>query len=433
MKRNQIFSVLSLWSVVVLATACGSSFQQDPLAGQPNSVRDAAPADNKPPREAGPRVDRESLDIVLPGNEANFIEGKENTIVVSGAAFEAKENVQLIGWDVPNLDEFEGATVQAVEKSNPRAGIIFTWTPREDFVVGDTKVIKKLELVLVAKSNRGQFTRSESIQVNVWRQEKQPEIISVESLTNTPVREGTKRTFEIKVRDPDGLDRSGLRQTLRFLMLRDKQYGRVTDASRFVRLDSSIIAQDAADPSIYTYTAAIDLTDLHEITKNEEEFYFGVRATSRFGIPSDVFEVPVLIRTSVREPILSWKGPFKAVTGKFISFMFQVYDPSREGKVTAELEKPITEYLGPSSQAKCERDLLHDAVASCRISWSIPENLNQLKYQIPVIMKNQSPVYGDSITVEVRDFIEIEILQSDIPDRKALGSASDVGGNRDRR
>lgn len=397
--------VLSVGAVGLL-TSCGGGVNQDPLASQPDQIRNGIPPQlDKKPAPPTP-IQQEALRIDAPAYH-DFYEAKEGSVIIKGRVLMPGAEFEIL---IANIDDFPGAVVSMVDPQNPMAGVKFTWTPPVDFSSGDYTRKRYLEVVLATTNTPVKLSTSESILLLVTRAADVPEVISVEDLEKDPVREGEERRFQFVVRDIDGFDGPAGRPNVLFIA---SEIGK-GDIANVVELDSKApVVQDPADPQRWIYTAWINLRD-REITAGEEKFTFAILTTSRFGAQS-AHKVTVTIRTSVREPVTSWKSPVTVNAGEEVVFNFQVYDPRFEGRVSVNfLERP-EQVLGQATW-DCPPVASLSEPLMCTIRWRVPLNPVRTTFEVPMELRNRSQVPGDRADATARVSGRFRVRQPPVPE-----------------
>ncbi len=404
--RGKTLRNAAVGALVALATACQGGLKQDPLAGQPEHIRQGVPPElDKKPEPARP-VQQESLRIDTQ-EFYDFRESEEGSVVLQGRALTPGVEYELI---VENLQDFPGATLEPVDPKNPMAGLTFKWTPAADFSALEFTRRLRLSVVLATTNTPVRLAVRKQITVLVTRRSNVPEIVSVEDLSVDPIREGEQRRFKIVVRDLDGFDAPEGRPAVVFVANRLNR----ADISPLIALDSiQPVSQDPNDKSQWIYQAWVDARG-REITRDEGKFSFAIQAISRFGAPSAHKHVNVLVRTSVREPVLSWKTPVAVFAGEEVIFNFQVFDPNFEGRVSVNFLDRPEQALG---QAAWDCPPVENPAEPliCTIRWKVPQNPARTTFDVPMELRNKSQVPGDRADSVVRASGRFHVRQPPAP------------------
>ncbi|MCM2282880.1 MAG: hypothetical protein NDI61_13655, partial [Bdellovibrionaceae bacterium] len=352
--------------------ACGGGLNQDPLSGQPEHIRNGVPPERDiKPKPAEP-MRRDALYIDV-DDFYDFRESEERSITFKGRANIPGAEFEMF---VENSQDFQGARIEATNPKNPMAGLKFTWTPPFDYSAARYARELDLKLVLTTTNTPQKLSTVKTVKMFVMRQANAPEIVRVDSLKATAIREGESRRFQVTVRDIDGLATDEGRPTLVFLPVRYD----LRDISTLVALDSKKpVEEDPRDPKQWIYNLVVN-TEGKELTKGEEGFSFSIRAYSRFGAPSDAKKVEALVRTSVREPMISWKAPVSVVAGEDVIFSFHAYDPQFEGRVTLNFIDRPEIALGQAAWDCPPVSSLAEPVV-CTIRWKVPADGLRVSYE----------------------------------------------------
>ena len=391
MNRGRWFHALTFMASVALITGCGG-FHQDPLKGQVEAVppvKDVLPPAAKPIRADALKIDT-ARDVF------DFREDEEGEIDIKGRVLLPKTDFKIA---VENLADFKDAKVEPLDVKNPGAGVRVTWKPAIGFSGADPQSSTVLNVVLTTLTTP-RMSVHKALRIVVTRKNNVPEVVSFDNLSQTPIREGEVRKFKVVVRDLDGIDVDGSRPEL--LAVADRHDK--SDISHLVtqdyRFGGSNPKRDASDPSLWSFDLTLDLRG-RDLTAGEEGFGFGLRATSRFGAPSANKHVDVRIRTLVRNPTTSWTDPVTVIAGEDSVFNFFVYDTKASGKISVNFTDRPDIVLGQASwDCPPVRDVKTPTV--CTIRWKVPENPAKTEFQVPMELRNQSPVNGDQEEKKVR-------------------------------
>jgi hypothetical protein len=320
-----VFGSLTFSAILGLSQGC--SFQQDPLATQPEEIRNGVAPETK--TEEPPRPDDPSALRIDTNDFYRVREGQLTEIQLSGRVTIGRQTKFTL--DVDNLDKFPGAAF------DPSTNV-FSWTPPTDFVAGDeyTRSLT-MDVILTAETNPVRTTKKQVL-IFVDRVEANPKIVEVRSdFANQFVREGERAKFFVTVEDPDGVDRDDLRP--RLLAVPAKATRDVAAAVVMVPADE---AQGGTNPKLdpnnnrrWIYEMMLDLRG-REVTVREEEFTFGLIALSRFGRSSSPDTQTLRVRTAVNTPAVSWFDPIRLVIGQENLAQFSVYEPAGQGQVRVE-------------------------------------------------------------------------------------------------
>ncbi|MBK7843556.1 MAG: hypothetical protein IPJ71_07640 [Bdellovibrionales bacterium] len=173
MQRVILFS----FSIVFFLFGCSGGTTQDPLAKQPENVRQGIPPSDKPREDRNP-ISREAMRLEIEPEIPNFVENQEGVLKISGT---------ILGF--PN-ETFEIEIKNLPKGASYDQGTgIMVWTPEADVVIGND-YMSIYELVVQISTLRSPvLSMIRKIPLFVQRNVERPEIISVD--TPVEVIEGT--------------------------------------------------------------------------------------------------------------------------------------------------------------------------------------------------------------------------------------------------
>lgn len=369
-------------AMTLLFAAAGLSFagcgNQDPLAGQPDYIKNATPGFQKP---APPVASKENMIISSNASHFFFTENVEGQVSITGRILLDNYETELT---IDNLSDFDGATFDA-------ATGIFSWTPPKGFVSGSESTRTTF---LRARLNGRQTqtnitaTRTEDFPMTVSRLERQPTITKETGFpANGMAREGETLRIVIFVKDEDAVNQQGLKP--RIFIQAPTTEPRVGDLTPYIRVSSEDNPdQDFSDPTLWKFTINVNLQDV-DVTKNTGDFYFRVTAVTRFGKMSPTKEYRLTVNTDVQQPILS-SDTFEAKTGVDMNQDVIVMDPRQEGSVTVEILNPSE--IPSGFTLNCVQQSGRRWMNVCRASWKMGSG--------PISLPAPAP--GTEATVRIR-------------------------------
>ncbi len=378
-------------AATVVATISGCSVNQDPFEEKSDQIKNGVPPelDKEPPVPKPLASDALRIDAL---DFYSFREEVEGEISISGRVLTANPQFEL-SIDSTSFKDFPGAVF------NPKTGV-FKWTPPRESTGTEYGVPKRLVVRLTAPSPVGGaiIGTTKAILIYVTRSEVDPEILTLDDLVRTPVREGELRKFTVTVKDPDSIDADGLRPRLVAI----PSVRGPSDVSGLVYMQDPTTKdpnpiQDPMDKKKWIFKMVLDLrvpADMRgrDFTRIQDKFKFGLQVTSRFGRVGYKNDSEVMIWTDVMKPEISWFSPIEVIAGQENLVQFTVYDPYAEGKLTVNFQTRLDQLPG-SAISKCQAASREGNIL-CSISWKpLATTTGDFKVDIEVI--NQSKIPGD--------------------------------------
>lgn len=376
---------------ILVAAGVGCSVNQDPFEEKSDQIKNGIPPelDKEPPVPKPLASDALRIDAL---DFYTFREEVEGEISISGRVLTANPQFEL-SIDSTSLKDFPGAVFDA------KTGV-FKWTPPRESTGTEYGVPKRLVVRLTAPSPVGGaiIGTTKAILVYVTRSEVDPQILTIDDLVKSPVREGELRKFTVTVRDPDSIDADGLRPRLVAI----PSVRGPSDVSGLVYMQEPSSTdpnpvQDPMDKKKWIFKMVLDLrvpADMRgrDFTRIQDKFKFGLQVTSRFGRIGYKNDGEVMIWTDVMKPEISWFSPIEVVAGQENVVQFTVYDPYAEGKLTVNFQTRMDQLPG-SAISKCQAASREGNIL-CTISWKpLATTTGDFKVDIEVI--NQSKIPGD--------------------------------------
>lgn len=363
MKMNNQLLLIVLGALAL--AACG---KQDPLADQPDFIRNATPGFQKP---APPVASKENMIISSNASHFFFTEGVEGQVSITGRILLDNYASELM---IDNLLDFDGATFDA-------ATGLFSWIPPKGFVSGANSTrttFLRIRLNGQQKDTSITATRTEDFPMTISRMERQPTIVKETGFPTSAAREGETLRLTIFVKDEDAVNVQGLKPKIFIQSPVDEP--RVGDLTPYIRVSSEDNPdQDFSDPTLWKFTINVNLQDV-DVTKNSGDFYFRVTAVTRFGKYSPTKEYRVAINTDVQHPIIS-SETFEAPVGIDMMQDVIVMDPRQEGNVTVDILNP--QELPTGFTFKCTPQAKRRWMNVCRASWSLAAPPMQVSIPVP--------------------------------------------------
>lgn len=398
-----------LTTLLLLAgVACDKgAFKQDPLAGEPDRVRNGTPPELRKPdnREACPT---DALLIETFPDVAVFEEGVHGEMKILGRLLGCGQTYEIEVLNPPPGSNFDSATG------------MFSYVAPKYTVMSESYYVEKYLKLRMKTLEEPVVIKDRTLVYFVRRSSRtKPEIEKVEGLPNR-INEGSEDFFQVYVRDEDSI---GLHKELYPPRLRlvNNVEGK-GNAIPFLRVNRpSEPIQDKNDPTLWVFSVSINIRDRGNVFSSNENVSFSMVATSRFGAISDSKTERFQIVNRVKDPTISWgdkSHPIQTMRkGEANNLVFFAYDPLKEGRVSAEIATDCSKFGGDIS-CKCFFVYPNEGT-SCQISWLIPRELeglenNRVTFEIEV--KNQNPQdYADYKVVKFSRDIFLEEARIEEP------------------
>lgn len=353
----------------ILVAALGLSLgacKQDPLEGQPDSVKNAKKPGGKP--TTGTPSDSLLIDVndfyqIKEGDNLEFkIAGR---VIIGG-----------LGHDITieNMKDFPGM-------SHSKATGEVKWKPSLDYVKSGSEVVVPLKILMVTTGGKTLIRRKE-VAIMVLRQFVGPDVVSANSLQE--MIEGDIDDFSVTVKSPE----EATAPTLSVALVR----AGTEDGNAYIELDRGVAinpVRSTVDPSLWTFYLKINLVDA-EVTDGADDLYFGLQAVSSYGLTSTVKSFSYRVKTNYEMPRTSWLAETTMTAGKETNFQFMVYDLKDEGRVTASITN-----CADMPGAQCNCVAMGRSQVQCSVRWTPDASLIGRSVRVNVDSKNTSPIPGD--------------------------------------
>lgn len=338
---------LMLAVVAGLMTAgCSLKFEQDPLAGQPDPIREGIPPQQKPDK---PQPTEKVL--VRGPQNASFMEDREDSLQFNVTVLEP--GYKLEETFIANIDAFPGATF------DPATGIM-KWMPPKGTVFDGT--YREMRLVIhsiatPANPDRPQLLGQTEVNVIVHRKMSLPEVKSVTNTSpNALVREGADTSLNVVVYDPDGGSDVGDGPSLLIFpptVLNTKSLAPYT-----------IVQVSSNDPikKEWTYRVTVRLNNT-EFTSGSDMAGFRLRAVNRFNQSSVDANFSTKVYTKLSNLNISWVETAELTPGQENVVPFLVFDEKGEAMIDVQLAST----LPAGADIRCQA--ARPGVLSCALRW----------------------------------------------------------------
>lgn len=361
--------LLAVLTSVLFFTAC--EFQQDPIAGAPDAVRNGrVPDQGKPVPEKALPADALQIDgpkdvRARVGVPVEFkIQGR---VLVDGVDF---------GIAIENLSEFPKATY------NEQTGE-FKWTPTKEIVAGlpETDVFLKVRLITVRTPAVASSVREEVYRINIKNDYTRP---MVNFITAQPhYFTGSNYELPFEVEDIDANGENDVK-----LVVRDcpMSYS-YKSIAHFVKIQN--FRADRNRPGKFTGALSLQLANAALVPS--DSYCFSLEATSKFNVSSVIYNQQFKISSRVRDTRSNLEQ-VEILLGQMMSLSFSIYDPSGYGAVSLASMTDITTLL-PGSSLTCRRSPNNNAQLDCT-GVIVTTGAEAKNYDLEIFTTNTISAYG---------------------------------------
>lgn len=357
-------AILALLASVLLLSSC--EFQQDPLSGASDVVRNGRLPDTSKPVSESP-YPKEALQIDSPsvvngrvGNPVEFQIG--GRVAVEGVTYTIS---------VDNLNEFPGATF---DKSKG----LFSWVPKKDTVgsVPSAEFTLRVSLVTVATAqNPVVAIEKKNIVLVIVNSYSKPIISYVNG--NSDIQAGVRSNLTFEVEDQDALSAGDVT-----LGVRDCSSYNMDSIAHFIDLPTSF---QSVGNNKYTGNLTVNLyTGADALVTGR--YCFGLVSISKFGVVSEVYKKELYIEARVKNTRITG-NTVEVPAGQALRFSFSVFDPSGFGQVSVKSTGDFTTKL-PGSSITCGSSL--NGIVDC-VGLVDATNLSPAEYSFTIATENKSP------------------------------------------
>lgn len=389
----------------LFGTGCS---KQDPLAGQPENVRNGVPPEKPGSDEVDPISDQalriRSEDFI------NFQEDKENKTTITGALLQSVVGGDaVVGRDfeliVNNLNDLKGSTFDQMTGE-------FKWKPAKGFTREDYSVNTFIS-VTIATLASPIMTKTQKIPISVTRAVNIPVVQSITFDNTNPVREGERAMFTVVVKDDSARNEDGKRPTI--LPVATNATNTAGNAlATLVRQQFAVPVVDPNDSSLYTFKMALDLRNA-ELTKTSDSFNFSIQAKNRYNEVSTSMSKSVTVLTSLRAPMTTLSDTVTVIRGQENTINFSIYDPFQEADLQVNWDR--CDLLGGGTSCSCvtSRSGGSAGVLNCTLSWK-PLATQKLGYiEKKLVVTARTKVKNDNLFQESKFSVPMEVIEGTTP------------------
>lgn len=330
----------------LMTAGCSLKFEQDPLAGQPDPIREGIPPQQKPDK---PQPTEKVL--VRGPQNASFMEDREDSLQFNVTVLEP--GYKLEETFIANIDAFPGATF------DPATGIM-KWMPPKGTVFDGTYREMRLVIHSIATPSnpeRPQLLGQTEVNVIVHRKMSLPEVKSVTNTSpNALVREGADTVLNVVIYDPDG--GSDVEDGPSLLIFPPSVVNTKSLAPY------TVVQVSSNDPikKEWTYRVTIRLNNT-EFTSGSDTAGFRLRAVNRFNQSSVDANFSTKVYTKLSNLNISWVETAELTPGQENVVPFLVFDEKGEAMIDVQLAST----LPAGADIRCQA--ARPGVLSCALRW----------------------------------------------------------------
>jgi hypothetical protein len=366
--------ILGLACASIFATGC--EFQQDPLSGANDRVRNGEPPVEKPaPAKALPK-------------EYLAIDGEDLYETTVGETLEIKVTGRVMIPDVPsemsieNLADFPGATFD-------KATGTFKWTPADDFLGGSDMLKLPFKMVIATQPTKDySIITSEfrTARVIVYNKFAAPVIKSFEGPADVEI--GNTYNFDFSLIDTDATDADDI-------SILPWDCSSAYQDSVSALLSVSDIEKDSATAGMYTGRVQLILNNAQGL--DDGRYCIGIVAVSKHGSKSNISVRTVNVQPRMRHAVLSLSTPQIVPVGTSQYFNFSIFDPIAKGEVTIVSQDDISKDL-PGSSINCKSESWSSYQQNCTAHIVTTDQTPKKTYKVLIKTLNTSKTSGKAVS-----------------------------------
>ena len=352
--------VLMILVVFLSITAC-SKWNQDPLTGQSDLLRDPqqAPKEQEKPKDpesdASVKVDTVSF--------YNYTEGVEGEFEISARVLRPDFTYEIV---VDNLDQFPGAVYNPSTKR-------FTWTPPRGTVSESDGVVlhRSLKVIAYAISAEGnrQYYAESTVLMTIDKVYDAPKIVSALP-SKALLREGESMLVTLRVTDYDAGPTPDTWPTVMVLPVKDQ-----VNLAQYAVLQSTTMTSSHH----FEIVLKVDLTNAL-IGIDFQDGGLIVAAFSKYAKRSVEQNVPITIASKLTAPKSTWNKIVEVTTTKTFITQFTFFDPTDSSYISA----PKWTNLPPEATMDCSNSSgTYATEQNCVFTW-IPRPTTKPAYRTDI-------------------------------------------------
>ncbi|MBL7543645.1 MAG: hypothetical protein JNL11_07490 [Bdellovibrionaceae bacterium] len=352
---------ISLLLGVTLFVGAGCGFKQNPFDGKPDAVKDGRLPVQKV--QLPPPVKSEAVRIRA-ADVKTFKEGEEGRLPIVVTVLEKDYES---AFEISNLNDFPGAVIDS-ETSE------FVWTPPKGFILGgvqDGDILRKDMVLRIRGTGKHStlgnaliYTSEQSVKIVVEKTRGAP-TITVSGLASASggvkvVQENTALEFNVVVLDEDAGPNIQTQPRLEFLNPKSK----MISLAPFMKIVSSTVDYKKHE---FTYTISLD-TGRTNLTSGYSSAGFGLRAYSRFNIPSSDFYIDTGVVAKLGDISTSWTERIEMVRGTTVRVPVLIFEDTGRAEF-----KYSTNGLPEDATFECATYSVRGSLL-CQFVWKINED-----------------------------------------------------------
>lgn len=396
MKMTQI--VLVALTAMILA-GCGGG-EQDPLANQPDNIKNGEYTKPKPVDEIA-EINKSKFLFIERMPYFNVENNTEAEVIIRGKSLYPNSRYRLT-WI--NADMFPGATYEEIEgdpSKNQQALLKINWTPKE-YITIDT-FPTRIDVVLKTVDLEKADSLDDSLPVFIYRKNFDvPKVLGISGMTGD-ITEGESRTVQVTIEDryaqrfPDEIPELMFFSGTGFNNINGAPYLTVRGQPK----------QDEQDLGKWVFDVDINLRNT-EVTRARTNASFFVAAVSKNGKKSAPLSASFFARTSLSQPITTWVTDVDFKVGADNKYDFLVYDVRNEGFLSTQFQTNCNLIVGQprcSCRPQIGTSLGTTSVNVCTVHWKIPDGVlseeqSFVKQEFKFTGIAKSPIANDTTTVQ---------------------------------
>ena len=316
MKTRRLLAILILGGWFL-----GCGWQQNPLDGKGDILKDARPTGGSSEK---PKGDSSDLIYIDAPDAVTFVEGKSEILSVETHISQPGfTNVDMV---IDNMSDFRGASYDGRTKK-------FEWAPPLGTVTDGLSARLELNLHVTAKNPKTNivYTRDKKIVFIVQRSPQDPQVMAINFPNNSKIREGGVYPFSITSKDLDPQTTVGNNSGPDLAILPPSAADQVSLAG-FVKFKNR-----TTDSTTHVSTSNFEL-DLRsvELTNSSHSAGFGIQAISQFGRRSALLPWSQTVYTTLSSPFSTWSDTKILKNNQVNVVPFIIYDSKGESMISLD-------------------------------------------------------------------------------------------------
>jgi hypothetical protein len=384
---KNIQSLIIMVLAVASLAAC-SKWNQDPMAGQDQQIKNGLPNPGGEAPKPGTSSDNIRIDTV---KFYRFQEQTQGNFKISARVLMDGYTVAIV---IDNLADFPGATFTEADG--------FTWTPGFGTTAGTDSLVKDLIVHVVAhKGGVPDEVRTQTVPLVVVRLNKAPTIVSVNQKDS--IREGESQILTVVVRDESSTADEGTWPSLLPTVSDSSSYGNLAAFMGIRNVDRDVITGNLS------FQVELNLNG-QELTRDSSLYAANLIAHSSTGMASAPERVTMTVLTSFSEVMTSWFDTLNFTIGQPQTFKFLIFNNKDNVKLSnvvfrnAPLDAMLScSYAGTGKQA-------------CSFQWTpLPGSARVGSFTINAEVTESNTSYGDPGSEVKRLRLQVSVQDAPAP------------------